>query len=115
MVRLTRRILATEPMKQYVREEVEPGLAVDTDEAILEYVRQTAMTVFHPAGTCKMGHDDMAVVDARLRVHGIPGLRVVDASIMPTLPSGNTSAPSLMVAEKGAALILADWRRRVAV
>jgi choline dehydrogenase len=71
------------------------------------YIRRWAKTDYHPVGTCKMGNDDMAVVDQQLRVHGLGGLRVIDASIMPTLISGNTQAPSIMIGEKGAAILLA--------
>ena len=73
-----------------------------------EFARQTGQTTYHVIGTCKMGRDPMAVVDDRLRVHGIAGLRVIDASIMPTVPSGNTNAPTIMVAEKGADMIKED-------
>ncbi len=79
-----------------------------SDEQILEFARQNGATIFHPTGTCKMGHDAMAVVDQRLRVHGIEGLRVVDCSIMPNLVSGNTSAPAVMIAEKASDMILED-------
>jgi choline dehydrogenase len=85
-----------------------PGPGNTTDAGILDWVRQAAETTYHPVGTCKMGADPMAVVDARLRVHGIGGLRVADASIMPTLTSGNTNAPSIMIGEKAAAMVLED-------
>jgi len=112
-IRLTRRILAAEPMRGHVVQEIEPGTAVgDSDANLLAHVRATASTVFHPVGTCRMGNDALAVVDADLRVHRLDGLRVVDASIMPSLPSGNTAAATLMVAEKAAAAILRDKSRR---
>jgi choline dehydrogenase len=88
--------------------EVAPGADRTTDDEIIDWVKQAAETTYHPVGTCKMGSDPMAVVDARLRVHGIAGLRVADASIMPTLTSGNTNAPSIMIGEKAAAMVLDD-------
>ena len=86
--------------------EVVPGADLTTDDEILDWVKQAAETTYHPVGTCKMGSDPMAVVDAQLRVHGIAGLRVADASIMPTLTSGNTNAPSIMIGEKAADMVL---------
>lgn len=84
-----------------------PGNAVQTDTQILDYLRQTATTVYHPVGTCKMGIDDMAVVDpATLKVKGMANLRVMDASVMPRITSGNTSAPTMMIAAKGADMML---------
>ena len=80
------------------------------DIALESNIRQLADTQYHPVGTCKMGHDPMAVVDARLRVHGVQGLRVVDASIMPTIVGGNTNAPTIMIAEKAADMVRADAR-----
>ena len=88
--------------------ELGPGPERTTDEEILDWVRQIGETTYHPVGTCKMGSDAMAVVDERLRVRGIQGLRVADASIMPTLTSGNTNAPSIMIGEKAAAMVLED-------
>ena len=88
--------------------EIAPGPGGKTDEEILDWVRSAAETTYHPVGTCKMGADAMAVVDARLRVHGIEGLRIADASIMPTLTSGNTNAPSIMIGEKAADMVLRD-------
>ena len=86
--------------------EVVPGGDLTTDNEILDWVKQAAETTYHPVGTCKMGSDPMAVVDPQLRVHGIAGLRVADASIMPTLTSGNTNAPSIMIGEKAADMVL---------
>jgi choline dehydrogenase len=93
-------------MQPYVAEEYKPGSAARTDEDLLEFARNFGATIFHPSGTCKMGSDPMAVVDDRLCVHGIAGLRVVDCSIMPTLTSGNTHAPAVMIAEKASDLVL---------
>ena len=105
-VRIARAIMTAPSMAALKLTELGPGPDRDTDEAILEWVRNTAETTYHPVGTCKMGPDAMAVVDHELRVHGIAGLRVADASIMPTLTSGNTNAPSIMIGEKAAGLIL---------
>jgi choline dehydrogenase len=88
-----------------VAEEMSIGADAASDAEILTKAREVGATIFHPSGTCKMGSDPMAVVDAQLRVHGIEGLRVIDASIMPTLVSGNTNAPTIMVAEKAAEMI----------
>ena len=86
--------------------EIAPGADRTTDDEILDWVKKAAETTYHPVGTCKMGSDPMAVVDAQLRVHGIAGLRIADASIMPTLTSGNTNAPSIMIGEKAADMVL---------
>ncbi len=107
-MRKGRELMAASPIAEIVGEEIAPGAAYQTDEELLEWVRNNAETTYHPIGTCKMGSDTMAVVDDQLRVHGIKGLRVADASIMPTLTSGNTNAPSIMIGEKCAAMILAD-------
>jgi choline dehydrogenase-like flavoprotein len=105
-LKLTRRILADKQFDAIRGEEMLPGKAVQTDEQWMTYLREYAATVFHPVGTCKMGTDTMSVVDLDLKVHGVRGLRVVDASIMPTLISGNTNAPCIMIGEKAADLIL---------
>ena len=84
-----------------------PGKDLRTDAQIADYVREWSKTDYHPVGTCKMGNDDMAVVDTQLRVRGLERLRVIDSSIMPTLVSGNTNAPSIMIGEKGAAIMIA--------
>ena len=83
----------------------------DDDEGLLEWARNTATTIYHPTGTCKMGNDDNAVVDARLRVHGVSNLRVADASIMPVIVSGNTNAPAIMIGERASDFILEDANR----
>lgn len=107
---ILRGILAKPALKQYVTEEVYPGAKVVSDDEILEFCRQTGSTVYHPTSTCRMGNDPLAVVDQRLKVRGIEGLRVVDASIMPDLMSGNTNAPTIMIAEKASDMILEDAR-----
>jgi choline dehydrogenase len=86
--------------------EISPGAAAHSEAALIEAIRSTADTCYHPVGTCRMGYDPLAVVDPSLRVHGVEGLRVVDASIMPTIVSGTTNAPTLMIAEKAAAMIM---------
>ena len=106
-VRIAREIHAAPAFDDYRGKEIFPGKATSNGAAIDEFIRAKAETIYHPVGTCKMGRDDMAVVDQHLQVHGIDGLRVVDASIMPTLVSGNTNAPTIMLAEKIAAEMLA--------
>ena len=105
-MRIARQLGETDALEKYVDHELYPGEATQSDEEILAFCRKTGATVFHPVGTCKMGSDSEAVVDSNLRVHGIEGLRVVDASIMPTLVSGNTNAPTIMIAERASAMIL---------
>jgi choline dehydrogenase-like flavoprotein len=107
-IRVTRRIVSMPALQKYRPEEFRPGSDIDGDEALAKAAGDIATTIFHPVSTCKMGADDMAVVDHRLKVRGLEGLRIADASIMPTITSGNTNAPTLMIAEKGAAMILAD-------
>jgi len=97
-------------LARYKPEEFKPGPHIDGDEALAQAAGDIATTIFHPVGTAKMGTDELAVVDPRLRVHGLEGLRVIDASIMPTITSGNTAAPTMMIAEKGASMIVEDWR-----
>jgi choline dehydrogenase len=106
----TRRIFAQPAMAPYSVEETVPGPSVATDEQFGEFARNAGTNVFHPVGTCKMGTDTMAVVDPRLRVIGIVGLRVIDASVMPAVTTGNTNAPTIMIGEKGAAMIREDAR-----
>jgi choline dehydrogenase len=110
-VRRAREIAAASPLRELIAEEIFPGPQVDSDEAILEVIRKTGLPTQHMAGTCKMGKDALAVVDERLRVHGLEGLRVADASIMPTMISGNTSVPCMMIGEKCAAMVLEDAER----
>lgn len=109
-LRLVRRIVSMPALQKYHPEEYKPGAGLTTDQELLQGAREIGTTIFHPVGTAKMGigSDPMAVTDERLRVHGVEGLRVVDASIMPTITSGNTNSPTLMIAEKGAMMILED-------
>ncbi len=104
-VRLSRKIFSQPAFRKWVGDEIFPGPEVQSEEAILSFARHKAETIYHPVGTCKMGHDEDAVVDPQLRVRGAEGLRVVDASIMPNLVSGNTNAPTIMIAEKCASLM----------
>ena len=105
-MRISRDIFAAQSLAKYTAKEFLPGAALKTAAELSAFIRQKAETIYHPVGTCKMGSDDKAVVDAQLRVHGTLGLRVVDASIMPTLVSGNTNAPTIMIAERASDLIL---------
>jgi choline dehydrogenase len=100
-----RRVLAHPGMQNFIESEYLPGPAVQSDDELLDYARRMGGTVFHPTSTCKMGVDAVAVVDPQLRVHGLSGLRVVDASVMPTVASGNTNAPTIMIAEKAADMV----------
>ena len=106
--KFTRRLAKTEALRSYVIREHLPGSNIKTDEDLLDIARNIAQTIYHPTSTCKMGSDVTSVVDERLRVHGIAGLRVVDASIMPTIVSGNTNAPTIMIAEKASDMIIED-------
>ena len=107
-LRRTREIFAQAPIAQHSAFEMAPGPDVRTDEELVAYMRHYGTTIYHPVGTCHMGEDPGAVVDSRLRVRGIGGLRVIDASVMPTLTTGNTNAPTIMIGEKGAAMIRED-------
>lgn len=109
-VKFAQRVASTAPMAQYMKRSYRPDPDVQTDQEILAFCRNHATTIFHPSGTAKMGlsSDSMAVVDARLRVHGLSGLRVVDCAVMPTLISGNTNVPTVMIAEKASDMILVD-------
>lgn len=109
-IKVARTVCATEPVKSLITDEHSPGPSVgaDDDEAILNWARNTATTIYHPTGTCKMGNDKRAVVNDRLQVHGVEGLRVADASIMPTITSGNTNAPAIMIGEKASEMVLKE-------
>ncbi len=109
-MKVSRRICQAPALARLIRDELDPGPAIQTDEALLDHARNTATTIYHPVGTCRMGRDELAVVDERLRVHGVEGLRVADASIMPTIVSGNTNAPTIMIGEKASDMILEDAR-----
>ena len=109
-VRVTRNIVSMPALAKYRPEEFRPGLEFQNDEELAKAAGDISTTIFHPVGTCKMGSDDSAVVDPRLKVRGLAGLRVADASVMPTITSGNTNSPTLMIAEKAAAMILEDAR-----
>ncbi|MBB3950094.1 GMC family oxidoreductase [Aureimonas jatrophae] len=108
-IRLTRRIAAAEPLRRYQPEEFRPGPAFQTEEELVEAAGAIGTTIFHPAGTCRMGADEASVVDPQLRVRGVRRLRVADASVMPRIVSGNTNSPTLMIAEKAAAMIRQAW------
>jgi choline dehydrogenase-like flavoprotein len=105
-IRIARKILAAPGFDDYRGAELNPGPGAQSDDEILAKCKERLGLVYHPAGTCKMGHDESAVVDDTLKVHGLESLRVVDASIMPTLIGGNTNAPTMVIAEKAADLIL---------
>lgn len=111
-IKMSREILKQPAFDRYRGTEVFPGQAVQTDEELESFIRQKAESIYHPIGTCKMGPDEMAVVDSRLRVKGVTGLRVVDASIMPTLIGGNTNAPTIMIAEKASDMIIEDFLKK---
>ena len=109
-IRLCRTIAAQPALKPYVMDEILPGMGTQSDEDMVEYVRQTGVSNQHPTSSCAMGHGPNTVVDPRLRVHGIDGLRVADASIMPVVVGGNTNAPTIMIGEKAADMIKTELR-----
>ena len=109
-LKFTREIMAAPALRPFSPQELKPGAHLTRDEELAHAAGDLGTTIFHPVGTCKMGKDPMAVVDDHLRVHGVKGLRVVDASIMPTITSGNTNAPTVMIAEKGAEFIKDQYR-----
>jgi choline dehydrogenase len=111
VLKTCREFAQTPALRKHIEMEHKPGPEIATDAQILDFARREGSTVFHPTSTCRMGSDDMAVVDDRLRVKGLQGLRVVDASIMPTMVSGNTCAAVFMIGEKGADLIRQDANR----
>jgi len=113
-LRFLRRLFAAPALAKYVVAEKLPGPAVQSDDELLDYARANGSTVYHASCSCKMGSDETAVVDDELRVHGIEALRVIDASVMPAVTSTNTNAPTIMIAEKGAAMIKAAARQRMA-
>ena len=106
-LKLIRRIvLGTNSFKKYEPEEFRPGINIQDDEELVKAASNYAQTIFHPVGTCKMGDNESSVVSDELKVHGVENLRVIDASVMPNITSGNTNAPTIMIAEKGADMIL---------
>ncbi len=107
-IRFTRRIMRAKALEKFQPEEFKPGPGIETDDQLRQAAGDLGTTIFHPVGTCRMGHDALAVVDDRLRVHGVRGLRVIDASVMPRITSGNTNAPTTMIAEKGAQMLIED-------
>ena len=113
-LRFARRLFDAPALKQFVRDESLPGRHVESDDELLDYARRYGGTCYHATCTCMMGSHAMAVVDDELRVHGLEGLRVVDASVMPAVTSTNTNAPTIMIAEKGAAIIKGVARQRMA-
>ena len=107
-IAMARRIFAAPALARHSVEEITPGPGVVAEAALADYIRGQGTTIYHIVGTCRMGDDPMAVVDSRLKVRGLDGLRVIDASVMPTVTTANTNAPTIMIAEKGAAMIRQD-------
>ena len=113
-LRFARRVFAAPALKQFVQEESLPGTQVQTDDELLDYARRNGSACYHASCTCMMGSHAMAVVDDELKVHGLEGLRVIDAAVMPAVTSTNTNAPTIMIAEKGAAIIRVAMQQRLA-
>jgi choline dehydrogenase len=111
-VRAIREVMAQESLAPVIEEEMDPGPHIQSDAEIGEWVKRVVTTMWHPVGTCRMGQDARAVVDARLRVRGIDGLRVIDASIMPNITSGNTNAPTQALARHATAMLVEDLKRK---
>lgn len=111
-IKVARKITAAPALASCITEEFVPGIQYQSDDELLLAARRFSQSIYHPVGTCKMGHDSLSVVDDRLRVHGIAQLRVVDASIMPEIVSGNTNAPVIMIAEKASDMIREDFRKK---
>ena len=111
-LKFTRQIMSAEAIRRFEPIELKPGKQIKSDEDLLNAARDLGTTIFHPVGTCKMGHDSMSGVDDQLRVRGVQKLRVIDASIMPTITSGNTNAPTVMIAEKGSDFIKTEYNHR---
>ena len=105
-IKLVRKFFSSSPLKEYCIEETIPGKHISSDEQLLNYAQKNGSTIYHPIGTCRMGSDQSAVVDLRLKVNGVKNLRIIDASIMPEMVSGNTYAATNMIAEKGSDFIL---------
>jgi choline dehydrogenase len=113
-IRMVREWFAAPALARYFVAETMPGPALQSDDELLDYARQVGTTVFHASCSCRMGRDPMAVVDDTLRVHGLEGLRVIDASVMPAVTSTNTNAPTIMIAERGAVLVREAARAKLA-
>ena len=113
-LRFARKLFAAPALQRFVREETLPGAHVQTDDELLDHARRNGGTCYHATCTCMMGSHPMSVVDSELRVHGLEGLRVIDASVMPAVTSTNTNAPTIMIAEKGATIIKGAARQRMA-
>jgi choline dehydrogenase len=114
-IRAVRRLVQMPSLKDLVVRETRPGPEVQTEQQITDYIRLTTATTWHVVGSCKMGSDEMAVVDSELRVRGIDGLRVIDSSVFPTVPSSNTNAPTIALGEKGADIVLTAWNGRTGI